>query len=106
LAVTGIGLSSGQVAQLVELLSTLAAAPGLDDDDRYQLHHCRAQLGRRMPAVEVLVLAGVLHDATDQPALSGTLRAACARWSADLARLLRPAPTGAPALYSRGHLAA
>jgi hypothetical protein len=87
-----IELSSEQATQLVELLRVVAAAPDTSDDDRYQLHYCHTQVGQRMPTIEVLVLAGVLQDATDRPELSVALRAACASRSADLACRLRVAP--------------
>jgi hypothetical protein len=95
---TSMRLSSEQVTQLVDLLSALATAPGTSHADRHQLDDCRAELDQQMPAIKVLVLAGVLHDATDEPALGEALRADCRRWSVVLAQLLRVASaTTAPA---------
>jgi hypothetical protein len=83
---TTIGLSDAQVTQLVDLLT--AAAADTSDEDRYQLHYSRSQVRQLMPAVEVLVLAGVLADMTDRPGPDLATRDACGWWSAELARLL------------------
>ena len=85
---SSISLPNGQTTQLIDLLTVAAAAPGTSDEDRYQLHYCRAQLSHPMAPIEVLVLAGVLREATDRPELSWALRAECDRWSAYLAHLL------------------
>jgi hypothetical protein len=85
---TSVRLSSEQVTELRELLAALAAAPGTSDDDRYQLRFSRRQVGRRVPAVEALVVAGVLRDAGDRPELPAALQAACDRWSAQLEHLI------------------
>lgn len=90
-------LTSDQVRQLVDLL-TLAAAADISDEDRYELDSCRSQVAQHMPAVEVLVLAGVLHETTDRPGPDAATRDDCRRWSAYLNHLLSaaaaaPAPT-------------
>jgi hypothetical protein len=86
--ITTISLSGAQVAQLVDLLTVVAAAADTSDEDRYQLHYCRSQLAELMPGVEVLVLAGVLADMTDRPGPDLATRDACRLWSSELARLL------------------
>jgi hypothetical protein len=84
---TTIRLSAGQVTRLVDLLTVVAAAAA-SDEDRYQLRYCRGQVGQLMPAVEVLVLTGVLAEMTDRPGPDPASRAACRWWSAELGRLL------------------
>jgi hypothetical protein len=64
---TNLWLCRQAVVRLSELLEVVAAAPGTGDELRYQLDYCRNQVGELMPAVEVLVLAGVLREATDRP---------------------------------------
>lgn len=81
-----IGLSGAQVTHLVHLPTAVAAHA--NDDDRYELHYSRSQLGQQMPAVEVLVLAGVLSEMTERPGLDAATREDCRRWSEDLSRLL------------------
>jgi len=77
-----IGLSGAQVTHLVHLLTAVAAHA--NDDDRYELP-------RQMPAVEVLVLAGVLSEMTERPGLDGAAREDCRHWSDVLNRLLSSA---------------
>jgi hypothetical protein len=43
-----IGLSGAQVTHLLHRLTAVAAHAG--DDDRYELHYCRSQVAREMPA--------------------------------------------------------
>jgi hypothetical protein len=83
---TTVSLSTVQVTQLVDLLTVTAA--GADDDDRYQLDYCRDQVGELMAPIEVLVLAGVLHEMTERPGPDPIVREGCRRWSAYLARRL------------------
>jgi hypothetical protein len=83
---TTVSLSTVQVTQLVELLTVTAAVA--DDDDRYQLDYCRDQVGELMAPIEVLVLAGVLHEMTERPGPDPITREGCRRWSAYLARRL------------------
>ena len=59
--------TTDQVRQLVDLLTVIAAAPDTSDEYRYELDYCRSQLAQQMPALEVFVLAGVLHETTDRP---------------------------------------
>jgi len=94
--ITTISLSGAQVTQLVELLSVVAAAADTSDEDRYQLHYSRSQVGQLMPGVEVLVLAGVLADMTDRPGPDLATRNACRMWSSELARLLSVASAATP----------
>ena len=90
-----VQLSTTAVLTLTDLLTTVAAAPGAGDDDRYELAWSRDQVATRMPPVEVLVLAGVLREATDRLGLDPATRVACDRWSRNLAGLLS-APTRQP----------
>lgn len=90
---TTVSLSTVQVTQLIDLLTATAA--GADDEDRYQLDHCREQLGELMAPIEVLVLAGVLREMTERPGPDPVTREGCRRWSAYLARRLGdPSATG------------
>jgi hypothetical protein len=84
-------LTSDQVRQLVDLLTVIAAAPDTSDDHRYELDYCRSQVAQQMPAVEVLVLAGVLRETTDRPGPNVATRDDCRRWSAYLIHLLSAA---------------
>jgi hypothetical protein len=86
---TTVSLATVQVTQLVDLLTITAAAAG--DDDRYQLDYCRDQVGELMAPIEVLVLAGVLHEMTERPGPDAITREGCRRWSAYLARRLNDA---------------
>ena len=98
---TTIRLSGAQVTQLVELLTVVAAAADTSDEDRYQLHYSRSQVGQLMPGVEVLVLAGVLADMTDRPGPDLATRDACRLWSSELARLLSVASAATIAAISQ-----
>lgn len=89
-----IGLSGAQVAHLDRLLTAAAAHAG--DDDRYELYYCRSQLARLMPAVEVLVLAGVLSELTERPEPDAAVREDCLRWSNELVLLLGTASAASP----------
>jgi hypothetical protein len=86
-------LSEQGVGRLSELLAAMVTAPGTSDELRYELDYCRSQVGELMPAVEVLVLAGVLREATDQVELSAATRTDCWSWSSYLADLLTSGPT-------------
>jgi hypothetical protein len=85
--------TTDQVHQLVELLTVVAAAPDTSDEHRYELDYCRSQVAQQMPAIEVLVLAGVLHELTDRPGPDVATRDDCRRWSAYLNHLLSVAST-------------
>ena len=80
--------TTDQVRQLVELLTVVAAAPDTSDEHRYELDYCRSQLAQQMQALEVFVLAGVLHETTDRPGPDVATRDHCRRWSAYLTHLL------------------
>lgn len=80
--------STVQVTQRIDLLTVIAAVA---DDDRYQLDYCRDQVGELMAPIEVLVLAGVLHEMTERPGPDAITREGCRRWSAYLARRLSDA---------------
>jgi hypothetical protein len=80
--------TTDQVRQLVDLLTVVAAAPDTSDEHRFELDYCRSQVAQQMPALEVFVLAGVLHEATDRPGPDVATRDDCRRWSAYLTHLL------------------
>ena len=86
---TTVSLTTVQVTQLVDLLT--AAAADASDEDRHQLDYCRDQVGERMAPIEVLVLAGVLHEMTERPGPDPITREGCRRWSLYLARRLSDA---------------
>jgi hypothetical protein len=88
-----VWLSSQAVARIAELLAVVAAASDTSDQYRDELSYCRRQIGELMPTHEVLVLAGVLREATDRPGLSAAVRTDCWSWSSYLARLLVASPT-------------
>ena len=90
-----VQLSATTVLELDHLLAAVAASPAADDDDRHQLAFSRGQLGPWMPPVEVLVLAGLLWEATDRLGLDPVTRRACDRWSGRLAGLLSAEPARA-----------
>ena len=90
---TNLWLSRQAVGRLNELLAAVASAPGTSDELRYELDYCGNQVGELMPAVEVLVLAGVLREAADRPGLSAATRTDCWSWSSYLADLLTAGPT-------------
>jgi hypothetical protein len=81
---TTVSLTTVQVTQLVDLLTVVAAGAG--DEDRYQLDYCREQVGELMAPIEVLVLAGVLHEMTERPGSDPVTREGCRRWSLYLAQ--------------------
>jgi hypothetical protein len=87
-----VQLSTRTVLELTHLLTTVAAFPAVTDADRYELAYTRAQVATRMPPVEVLVLAGVLREATDRLALDPATRSACDRWGTRLAAQLTARP--------------
>ena len=84
---TTVSLSTAQVTQLTDLLTVTAAGA----EDRYQLDYCRDQVGELMAPIEVLVLAGVLHEMTERPGPDPITREGCRRWSLYLARRLSDA---------------
>jgi hypothetical protein len=98
---TTILLSGEQVTQLVDLLTVVAAAADTSDEDRYQLHYCRSQVGELMPPIEVLVLAGVLREVPERPGPDLAVRNQCRWWSAYLGRLLSVASAATAAAISQ-----
>jgi hypothetical protein len=89
-----LSLSADAVASLADLLATIADVPGISQEHRYELKYCRGQVHPRMPAVEVLVLAGLLHEAPERLALDRATRTTCRWWSAELARALTGPASG------------
>jgi hypothetical protein len=90
-----VWLSSQAVARLTDLLTVVAAAPHTSDQQRCQAHCCRHQVRELMPASELLVLAGLLREATGRAGLSAAARTDCWSWSSYLERLLAGSPTAA-----------
>jgi hypothetical protein len=91
-----VQLPTRTVLALTDLLTTVAAAPGAGPADRYELAFTRDQVAAAMAPVEVLVLAGVLREATDRLGLDPATRDACHRWSVSLAALLAAPGDRAP----------
>ena len=91
-----VQLSTRTMLELIDLLTTVATSAGIGDDDRYELAFARDQVATRMPAVELLVCAGLLWEASDRLALDPATRAACHRWSIRLAGLIAAAPDRRP----------
>jgi hypothetical protein len=87
-----VWLSGQAVARLTDLLAAVAAAPHTSDQHRCQAHSCRSQVEELMPAGELLVLAGVLREATGRAGLSAATRTDCWSWSSYLERLLAGSP--------------
>jgi hypothetical protein len=92
-----VWLSSQAVARLTDLLASVAAAPHTSQQQRGEADRRRSQVEELMPASEMLVLAGVLREASGRAELSAATRADCWSWSSYLERLLatRPTPTAA-----------
>jgi len=88
-----VWLSSQAVARLTDLLAVVAAAPHTSDQQRCVVDSCRRQVEELMPASELLVLAGVLHDAAGRAGLSAATRTDCWSWSSYLECLLVASPT-------------
>lgn len=89
-----VWLSSQAVARLTDLLAVVAGAPHISDQHRCQAQSCH-QIEELMPASELLVLAGVLREATGWAGLSAATRTDCWSWSSYLERLLVGSPTAA-----------
>jgi hypothetical protein len=88
-----VWLSSQAVARLTDLLGVVAAAPDGNDQHRFQAHSCRSQVEELMAASDLLVLAGVLREATGWAGLSAATRTDCWSWNSYLERLLVGSPT-------------
>jgi hypothetical protein len=88
-----VWLSSQAVARLTDLLAVVTAAPHTSDQHRRRAHSCRSQVEELMPASELLVLAGVLREATGRAELSAATRTDCWSWSSYLECLLAGSPT-------------
>ena len=58
-----VQLSTRTMLELTNLLTILTTSAGIGDDDRYELAFARDQVATRMPAVELLVCAGLLWEA-------------------------------------------
>jgi hypothetical protein len=91
-------LSRQAVARLTDLLAVLAAVPHPSDEHRCHVHSWRGRIEELMPADELLVLAGVLREATSCPGLSAATRTDCWSWSSYLERLLVGGPTTVTAM--------
>jgi hypothetical protein len=92
-----VWLSSQAMARLTDLLTVVAAAPHTSDQQHCQVDSCRRQIKELMPASEMLVLAGVLREATGRAGLSAATRTDCWSWSSYLERLLVASATATAA---------
>jgi hypothetical protein len=88
-----VWLSSQAVTRLSDLLAVVAAVPHISDQCHYQAQSCRNQIEELMPASELLLLAGVLREATGRAGLSAATRTDCWSWSSYLESLLVGSPT-------------
>lgn len=88
-----VWLSSQAVARLTDLLAVVAAAPHTSHQRRGEVDRCRSQVEELMPASEMLVVAGLLREATGWAGLSAATRTDCRSWSSYLERLLAGSPT-------------
>jgi hypothetical protein len=83
-----LSLSDRTVTRLTDLLDTIADAPGISECHRYEVAYARVQVARHLPAMEGLVLAGLLHEAPERLAVARPTRTACRWWSTELVRAL------------------
>ena len=88
-----VWLSSQAVARLTDLLAVVTSGPHTSDQHRFQANSCRRQIGELMAASELLVLTGLLREATGWPELSPATRTDCWSWSSYLERLLAGSAT-------------
>jgi hypothetical protein len=88
-----VWLSSQAVDRLTGLLAVVATAPHTSDQQLCEVDSFRYQVKELMPANELLVLVGVLREATDRAGLSAATRTDCWSWSSYLERLLVASPT-------------
>jgi hypothetical protein len=56
-------LSPEAVARLTKLLADLGATAGIEPAHRYEVAYYCDQVRERLPAIEGLVIAGLLHEA-------------------------------------------
>ena len=94
-------LSRQAVARLTDLLAVVAAVPHTGDQHRCHADSCRSRVDELMPARELLVLAGVLREATSCTGLSAATRTDCWSWSSYLERLLVGGPTTVTAMTTQ-----
>jgi hypothetical protein len=83
-----LSLPRDAVAPLTQLLIDLAAVPGIHPGHQYELAYSRDQVRERLPAIEGLVIAGLLHEAPERLGLDPGTQAACRWWSAALIQAL------------------
>jgi hypothetical protein len=75
-------------APLTQLLIDLAAVPGIHPGHRYELAYSRDQVREHLPAIEGLVIAGLLHEAPERLGLDPGTQDACRWWAAALIQAL------------------
>jgi hypothetical protein len=85
---TQLSLPPEAVARLIQLLIDLAAVPGIHPEHQYELAYSRDQVREHLPAIEGLVIAGLLYEAPERLALDPGTQAACRWWSAALIQAL------------------
>jgi hypothetical protein len=85
---TQLSLPPDAVAPLTQLLIDLATVPGIHPEHQYELAYSRDQVREHLPAIEGLVIAGLLHEAPERLALDPGTQAACRWWSAALIQAL------------------
>jgi hypothetical protein len=78
-------LTSDTVAELFDLLTEIAVAPGVSDDYCYKVEHSRGQVNQQMRAIDLLVLAGLLAEADSRAKLDCDTQDACRSWTLYLA---------------------
>src|SRR4029453_8689022 len=83
-----LSLPPDAVASLTQLLVDLAAVPGIPPGNKSGLPYTRDQVADHLPAIEGLVIAGLLHEAPERLALDPGTGAACRWWSAALLHAL------------------
>jgi hypothetical protein len=85
---TELSLPRDAVAPLTQLLIDLAAVPGIHPGHQYELAYSRDQVREHLPAIEGLVIAGLLHEAPERLALDPGTQDACRWWAAALIQAL------------------
>jgi hypothetical protein len=64
-----LSLTDDAVTHLTQLLIDLASMAGINPDHQYEAAYCRDQVREQLPAIEALVIAGLLREAPERLAL-------------------------------------
>jgi hypothetical protein len=83
-----LSLTDDAATHLTQLLIDLASMPGINPDYQYEAAYCSDQVREQLPAIEALVIAGLLREAPERLALDPGTRAACRWWSRELIHAL------------------